>query len=219
MAFAVLSFFSRRNVLIILASIVFIVLCIFAYSYLRRLKDPVIPAFHAIPANAVMLAEIKKPDEFWKHLHTKNKIWSALLGSSAMNDFNTSVLFLDSLISQSKGLHEINEKKPLFIALCESKNNMNVLFLINTMGPHDEKLIGKFIHKNFSVSHRIAEQHYGGLNFTELKKDKSAVYVYVDQGICAISSDSACLRQSADALRNRSGLAFQKNFVQLQAIS
>ncbi|HOY33423.1 MAG TPA: hypothetical protein PKW80_16205 [Bacteroidales bacterium] len=210
----------KKYALISVAAISIIVALFFGYSYIKRLKDPVIPAIKAIPESTVCLIEVRNTLALWERINSKNQIWKELLCLSFASELNSKILLMDSLAKNNYDIVQIFTQNPLYIAWAPDRAEYRCLYTINMNGPHQEKLIDDFMHKHFSsgtvfTTHRFLENE-----IYEIHKANKILCAYtVYKGIFIIAETSGLVETSLSALLTEISIENNPGFTRLNASS
>ncbi|MCF8405251.1 MAG: DUF3352 domain-containing protein [Bacteroidales bacterium] len=138
----------------------------FAYSYYKSLKDPHLPAIHAISPNTVFFTEIKDFEQAVYKLTHHSKIWQAFLEEGLFTEADSQIKYLDSLFLTHGMTHEILSTSKLILSLNLSGiidvSPLFILELPQGMGLEDVKM---FIKEKNGEKSILMSKSAGGVSY------------------------------------------------------
>ncbi|MFC2111020.1 DUF3352 domain-containing protein [Bacteroidota bacterium] len=147
---------SIPKILIIIFSVLaVIVIGYFAFNYYKKLKEPTISAFSAIPENTALIVELRNANNIFSQLNESNHIWNSLKQISTFNNSNNLIEKLDSLIQSNQSISAILENQSVYVsAHFAGFNKFEYLYLVSLPNTRQKKLINNFIGENKTISIR-----------------------------------------------------------------
>lgn len=210
----------KKYLIISLLTIVGIALCIPVFLFIKKLKDPIIPALKAVPESAVCLLEVKNVHGLYEKMKTKNFIWQELQGLDFFRELDNKIRNIDSIIKENEELLETLKTNYLYIAWVPDRNKYSLLFTINLLGPHRENIIDKFIRKNFSSGKTITSYKFLDNEIFQIYSHKKFICSYtVSKGIFIISESTGVIENSLSALLTKICFDSDPLFTQLHAFA
>ncbi|HPB25784.1 MAG TPA: hypothetical protein PLB59_08510 [Bacteroidales bacterium] len=195
-----------------------VALLVVGYSYLKRLKDPVLPAIKAIPESTVCLMEFKNTLSLWDRLHEKNNLWKELQCLSFVSDLNRGLQALDSLANTDDDVADILTQNPLYVAWVPDRAVYRYLFAITLNGPHREKLVDEFMRAHFSQGNTILSHQFLKNEIFEIYKAGKLICAYtVYQGVLIIGETSGVVESSLSTLLTKISMENDADFMRLNA--
>ncbi|HNW69090.1 MAG TPA: hypothetical protein PKI01_01710 [Bacteroidales bacterium] len=208
----------KKYILISVAVIVFGVALFFGYSYLKRLKDPVIPAIKAIPESTVCLIEFKNILSLWDRVSEKNQVWKELQCLNFVQTLNSKIRLVDSLAKKNEDIANVLSKNPLYLAWVPDRADYRYLFTINLNGPHQEKLVDDFMHEHFSAGNTFSAHQFLENEIFEIHKAGKLLCAYtVYKGIFIIAETSSVVESSLSALLIKISIENDPDFMKLNS--
>lgn len=107
-----------------------IVAGIFWYFYTGKVSASISSAINVVPEESSVIIESKKISELWKKISQTNIIWEELLGINSINEINSKLQQIDSLIKGSNGTEDLLNKGSTIIAFIKTEKS-NFDFLIS----------------------------------------------------------------------------------------
>lgn len=191
---------------------------ILGYSWLKKLKDPVIPAINAIPSNAVCLIKINNLKELGNYLYDKNQIWKSISKIPPLQDFQNSCIKIDSICKTDQGVDEVLKSNPMYMAVLPDRGSFNLLFCINLLGPHDEKMIQKFTEKHFASNYIISYTEFIDNRIFLVSSSRGKLFCYtIYKGIFIAAPNTAMVESSLSALNTGVNITYNKSFAKLES--
>lgn len=210
----------KKYILISAAALVGAAILFIGYSYLKRLKDPVVPAIKAIPESTVCLIEIKNTLALWDRISQKNHIWKELQCLGFARELHSKISLIDSLAKSNKDIADIFSNNTLYMAWVPDRADYRYLFTINLNGPHNEKLVDDFMHKHFSSGSLFTSYQFLNNEIFEIHKARKISCAYtVYQGIFIIAETSGVIESSLSALLTKISIENEPDFIRLNASS
>jgi len=195
-------------------------LLVLGYSFLKRLKDPVIPAIKAIPDNAVCVIRFNNLMPLWDRLEGKNNIWKELQCLPYIKSLRKEVKRVDSLARKNNDIAEIFSKNPLYMSWVPDRADYRLLYCINLNGPHRENLVDNFMHNNFSKGNTFVTHQFLDNEIFEIHKAGKILCAYtVCKGIFIIGETSGLVEASLSAILTGISIENDPDFSRLDASS
>jgi len=208
----------KKYLLISLAVVIFGAALFFGYSYLKRLKDPVIPAIKAIPESTVCLIEFKNILSLWDRVSNKNQVWKELQCLNFVHALNSKILLVDSLAKKNENIADVLAKNPLYLAWVPDRADYRYLFTINLNGPHQERLVDDFMHEHFSAGNTFTAYRFLENEIFEIRKAGKLLCAYtVYKGIFIIAETSSVVEASLSALLIDISIENDPDFIKLNS--
>jgi len=169
---------TKKYIIISLSVIVVIILMVWGYSVIRRLKDPVLPAISAIPSNAVCLIKISSPQGLWDHIGGQNSMWKELQCLPFFEQMNRKFHNTDSLTNTDKNITADLLKNPLYIAWIPIRGIYKPLYTINLPGPHEDRMVNDFIRKHTAAKSSVTYSEFLDYRIYIIKTPGQASFCY-----------------------------------------
>lgn len=192
---------TKKYIFISLSAIAVVVLLIWGYSIIKWLKDPVVPAINAIPANTVCLLKINSPQGFWQHINSQNMIWKELQCLKLFSGLDQKFRIADSVTASDKTIKDNLLKNPLYIAWIPWRGGYLPLYAINLPGAHFENMIDNFIRKNISTASSLSYTEFIESRIYIISTPKKPSFCYtVYKGIFIAAENTGLIENSLSAL-------------------
>ena len=192
---------TKKYIIWAVSAVAAIVLLVWGYSIIKRLKDPVLPAISAIPSNAVCLIKINSPQGFWDHIKSRNMIWKELQCLPLFDQLNRKAAFADSLVNTNKNITDNLQKNPLYIAWIPIRGIYKPLYTINLPGPHDDRMVNDFIREHTAAKSSVSWSEFIDTKICIIKTPGKPSFCYtVYKGIFIAGEEKALIESSLSAL-------------------
>lgn len=189
---------NRRDIeLIGIGAVVLAFLIILVVSLPERGKksDP----FQAVPTDAALIIEIKKPVTFWKESSANSAIWQRLLAFENFAEINRNIAFLDSLIKPNESIYNSLLEDPLLVSFHKNKfGKTSCLFVIPNTSGADEEDIEKIVSGSVKKSKVISRKfEHCTINELHTNNNEPVFYYYISDNLFIGSCDLQLTESSA----------------------
>lgn len=210
---------NRRYLLIGLLVLLLGVFAVSAVLYVRHLKEPVIPAVQAIPAEVAWYAEFKNAGALWEKVSQGNDMVTESINFPWFHEMYHQISWLDSLVSADADIKSLSEGQSVFVCCRYTRSgDPEYLFLMNTPDAHQEQEICDFIRESQGITLAVTEAETGEDLFFTGQTPLGASFTFsVPQGIFMISRSDDFVRSAYRQLKSQSGLVTDQRFKQVMA--
>ena len=195
-----------------------LLLAIFAtgvYFYQRYsiiLLDPL----RAVPADAAVILEIKKPAESL-HDFFSGELRKSLHDDQWIATAEKNFMLFDSLLKETGAVSEIWEDQSLVISTHLVKaGRFDFLYLINLPRGWTEQKLKRFIEEGWKIPDQIRKREYENVNIYESRLNDSTIFTFASSKSVAIFSISPLLvEQAIRQLKDGNGITLSKSFLKV----
>lgn len=157
-----------KSKLIVIVVVLSLILVSVWFLFLKGHSKEVSPAIQAVPIDAAYVLEINHLPDLVTSFSAGNKVWGVLSELPDFKEQQNQLVYLDSLLSINKGLHQFLMEHPVLMsAHVLGTNDMNYLFALNLVKDQEKKQIHKLVAKSIKGKADIKSKVYG----------KSKIYV------------------------------------------
>jgi len=183
---------------------------VYEFMHLRKEEVPVNTAITAIPIDASFVFESRKNYPLWKGISKTNLIWKDMLATDWVNDLNSNIQYLDTLMSGDPRVHSIAEVEPIFISAHKNgQEHFDYLFICSMPNAADEAALDIYMQK-LGQKGSITQSQYDGIAEYCLKQPgRSDFYYAVNKGIFIGSLKSELVQESLRQME--SGISLMNN--------
>jgi hypothetical protein len=212
-AFKNLKQINRRNVVLVAIGtgvLAFLIILIFSLPQSGKKSDP----FRAIPTNAELILEIKKPITFWKESSENSAVWQHLLAFENFAEINRNITFLDSLLKGNNALYNSLSNDPMLISFHKNETGKtSFLFVIPNTSGADEEDIEKVVTSSVKSS-SVTSRKFEHCSINELRKNNAEpVFTYfISNNLFIGSCNGKLAESSAKQLRSEVSLLDNAGF-------
>ncbi|MCX6276360.1 MAG: DUF3352 domain-containing protein, partial [Bacteroidetes bacterium] len=195
-----------------------LLLAIFAtgvYFYQRYsiiLLDPL----RAVPADAAVILEIKKPAESLQDFFS-GELRKSLHDDPWIAAAEKNFMLFDSLLKETGAVSEIWEDQTLVISTHLVKaGRFDFLYLLNLPRGWTEQKLKRFIEEGWKMPDQIRKREYENVNIYESRLNDSTIFTFASSKSVAIFSISPLLvEQAIRQLKDGNGIALSKSFLKV----
>lgn len=210
------SFFARykKQLLIGLLAACVCFLAWMATSFVQHLKEPVLPACNAIPADVAWYVEFKDAQQIWDKIKTGNDIVTELRSFPYFGSLFSEANTIDSMVCGNETMKEISAGQSLIVCCRYNEaNRPEFLFLMNLPDAHQQEAIFDFIKETWQDKLTLEEIESEGVVIVDGKINDGRNFTFtVKDGIFMLSSSGTMVRSAIAALTTNSGLAADVSF-------
>ena len=196
-----------------------LLLAIFAtgvYFYQRYsiiLLDPL----RAVPADAAVILEIKKPAESLQEFFS-GELRKSLHDDQWIAAAEKNFILFDSLLKETGAVSEIWEDQSLVISTHLVKaGRFDFLYLINLPRGWTEQKLKRFIEEGWKMPDQIRKREYENVNIYESRLNDSTIFTFASSKSVAIFSISPLLvEQAIRQLKDGNGITLSKSFLKVE---
>ncbi len=173
-----------------------------------------INAFKAIPENAGMIIEIKKPLEFWASCSENSAIWQQLIQFDFFSNINRNAIFIDSLVNTNISLSESLNKNPLYISFHNNNKSGTSCLFVGAIPSEINKKETENIVSNYGKSGTISSRNFEHFSIYELlgKKGTSSFFYYLTGGLFIGSTDTDLIEKSIKQVNSSKSISDLQSF-------
>lgn len=173
---------------------------LFAYFYLRSLKEPSRDALEAVPAGAFCVISSSDARNTWEQLNQGNLIWAALTETEWSAKVSSTASLVDSLLAANADMNELIGDNSCYLSLhCTGTDGFNYVYSISLPGIAYEDKAVEFV-KQSAAGYTFTEQTLtNGKIFTAKAGDKK-FYTSVSQGVLQFSDNEDLLKTAIEQL-------------------
>lgn len=203
-----------------LGIIIFFILALVGfYVYLKKQQETVVSALKAVPTNAALILDIKKPEKFLSQINGNNQFSNNILKFKELEKIKQSVIFLDSVFAYNLISRELLDDKKLVLSVHEVGNkSYKPLLLFIYKNRFEANQITKALEQLLISRGSVTFKRYNQARIFHFqsKNDKAINFYYTLHKGLFILGDSEILVQ--DALRQsdaENGLLQNEKFSEL----
>lgn len=177
---------------------------LFAYFYLRSLKEPASEALKAIPSGAFCVVATNDVRNSWEQLNQGNLIWAALTETDWASKVSTTASLVDSLLTASAEMDEVIVDNTCYISLhCTGTDGFNYVFSISLPGTAYEDKAIEFV-KQSAAGYTFTEQEMTNGKILTAKSGEKIFFASVSQGVLQLSDNEDLLKTGIEQLSAKS---------------
>ncbi len=208
----------KKTIYIVLVAILTIFVLLSAYTYYRKLKQPISPVITAIPTDALLFAEFNSVVDLWNANNAFNEIWQALQQLPYFANANKDLTFLNTLIHSNATINSIVNTNKSYLSLHSVGNDsFALLYLVNVPSAFDDNDI-KNVLIDFNITD-INEDKFENVDIFSVKSNpNAAVYYYsIYKGVFIGSYCKQLVEKSISQLNSNTSIANDDNYSNLQS--
>ncbi len=177
---------------------------LFAYFYLRSLKQPASEALKAVPAGAFCVVSTTDVRNSWEQLNQGNLIWAALTETDWAANVSATASLVDSLLAASSEMDEVIADNTCYISLhCTGTDGFNYVFSVSLPGiAYEDKAI-EFV-KQSAGGYTFSEQAMTNGTILTAKSGEKKFFASVSQGVLQFSDNEDLLKTAIEQLSAKS---------------
>lgn len=156
-------------------------LAVWAYFHLKQTKKPALNAIDVLPDSALCVISSNNFEELANKITNQNLIWQELIGIPEFKQINKHLSVFDSVITENQTLKDFFNKRSLFMAVYDHKNNSAIAIVFNL---NDEAQQEEFL-KTVSSVFKGTATPTGDFEF---RIEGSNYYLRVSRGVVAITN-------------------------------
>lgn len=185
----------------------------------RYLKQPVIPAEQAIPAETAWYIRFNRPMALWDRLQDDSPMAREALQFDWFREIWTQTFYIDSLVRSDAEMLDLCREQPLIVSCrYRADSRPDYLFLMNLPDAHEEKSVNTFISRQAGQASTIIREASDGLRIYSVQgRNGQALFFAVPDGIVLMSRSEEYLSSAIDQLRNGKGLSANADFTEVRA--
>jgi hypothetical protein len=207
---------SRRPGFIIVV-ILFVIVIVGFYIYLKKQQSPNIDAITAVPVNAALIAELNEPGKFMLNADEKSHFAKELLGFVSVAKVWNSILKMDSTLQTNPKLYNSLVKKELTLSMHEVGNKQyEWLYLTQLSGRYQANQLLKQIQALFKEPANLSESKYNQVKVFAYKSAGKAFYYAYHRGILMGSKSEILLQDAIRQVESETGIMQQHGFADLR---
>ncbi len=205
----------KKTIYIVLFALIVVAVLLSAYSYYRKLKQPIAPVITAIPSDALLFAEFNNVVDLWEVNNSSNQIWIELQKISFFAKAKQDLTFINSLVNNNSSIKNILKTNKSYLSLhCIGGDSLDLLYLINIPATFEATSI-KTILKDAGILEN-SERKFEGEHIFTAKSNISTYHYCVYKGIFIGSFSEKLVEKSIIQLNSNNSIANDENFVELQ---
>jgi hypothetical protein len=176
---------------------------LFAYFYLRSLKQPSSEALKAIPSGAFCVISTTDARNTWEQLNQGNLIWAALTETEWAAKAAENASLIDSLLASNADMNELIADNPCYLSLhCTGTDGFNYVFSVSLPGTaYEDKALG-FV-KQSATGFTVTESEMTNAKILTAKSDGKTFYASVSQGVLQLSDNEDLLKTGIEQLADK----------------
>lgn len=176
---------------------------LFAFFYLRSLKNPARDALEAVPSGAFCVISSTDARNTWEQLNQGNLIWAALTGTEWAANVSSTASLVDSLLAANADMNELIEDNICFLSLhCTGTNGFNYVYSVSLPGTAYEDKAMEFVKQSAGGFTFSEEAMTNGIILTAKSGDK-IFYTSVSQGVLQFSDNEDLLKTAIEQLSGK----------------
>lgn len=179
----------------------------FGYRYYKKISAPIANAIDAIPENASFFIEIKQNEEFFDKLF-ENEIWQLIRNFVLIEDANTDLLYIDSLMDIARKENQIELPEKMYIvSTYDDSLGMKSLFLFNLKKNLDIDKVLNFMKKGLPKDAKSSKYELfdNDINLYNLSNGKTFCYT-IFKGVFIAGLDIELLENAMIQLQSDKNL-------------
>lgn len=191
----------------IITVIVFIAALVGFYVYLKKQQNPDVRPINAVPMNAALVIELKKPDKFFRTTYKKNVVLNQLKSLGKLSELNEQITRLDTLFQTNDKVNKLFKDKSLLLSVHDiGKNEFHPLFAISLSGRFEANQVFKSIEGAWGSQYEITSDRYNQVKVYKItKKGRSFFYAY-NNGLLLGSSSELLIEDAIRQAESEHGL-------------
>ncbi len=195
-----------------------LVIIVGAVLLVRFLKQPVIPAERAIPAETAWVIRFNQPAALWERVHQTNAMAREALNFAWFRALWENTSRLDSIVHTEAEILENCRQEALLLCCRYLRNgNPEYLYLMNLPDAHQENFINKFISKVTGQDAEILPSKTSGrVLFRFRNRNGDVFFVALPDGIFMLSESENYLESALEQLQHGKGLASDPRFAEVR---
>ncbi|MFZ4400082.1 MAG: DUF3352 domain-containing protein [Bacteroidales bacterium] len=205
----------KKTIYIVLLALLSLIILFSAYSYYRRLKQPIAAVISAIPTDALLFAEFSNVESLWNVNASSNQIWLGLQKMPFFAGVNQDLVFINDLIKANAGIKKILNTNKSYLSLHNIGNDsLALLYLINVTATFEESAIKNML-KDAGFKD-ISQRKYDGAHIFSVKSGIATYNYSVYKGVFMGSFSQQLVEKSISQLNNNTSVADDENFISIR---
>jgi len=206
---------SRKTIYIALLALLALILLFSAYTYYRRLKQPIADVISAIPTDALMYAEFNNVVGLWNINNPSNQIWQELQKLPFFIRNNQDFTFINTLINANAGIKNILASNKSYLSLhLLGNDSLALLYLINVPAAFEEDDIKTMLNK--AGLNDISQRKFEECHIFKVKNNTSFYHYCVYKGVFMGSYAAQLIEKTIVQLNSNISVADDENFSKLR---
>lgn len=183
----------------IVVVIIFVIAIVGFYIFLKKQQSVGVVPISAVPVNAALIIEVKKPQSFYLDITEKSVFLKQLKQLSHVSNFISDVASIDSLAKADIKLNQLLKQNSLLISLHEVGNKEYYpLYIIKISGRFEANQVLKAIEKNWGNGNPILSERYNQAKLYNIKNGNKQFFYSYHNGLLMASRSEILLE---DAIR------------------
>lgn len=205
--------FTKKRILILIASVLILGAGTFAYFKLRQSEIPSRDPLEAIPNSAFCLVGSNNVRETWEKLNQGNLIWAALGETEWAASVSKTCTEIDSLLNADKEIASLFEDRRCWISFhCTGKDDFDYVLAGSLPSPGDMNDFAAFFKKHCGEK-KISESEWKDSKFIDVDEGKPEAFTLaMREGIVLISGNKELLKTGISQLEKEPSLLKDKGF-------
>lgn len=164
-------------------------MAVWAYFHLKQTKKPSLNAIDVLPDSALCVISSNNFGELANKISNQNLIWKELISISEFKQINEHLTIFDSVISENQTLKDFFNKRSLFMAVYDQKNNsaIEIVFNLNDVAQQEDFM------KMVSSAFKGTTSPTGDFEFSI---EKTNYYLRAARGVVAIANEKYLIDNS-----------------------
>lgn len=173
---------------------------LFAYFYLRSLKEPASDALKAVPSGAFCVMSTTDVRNTWEQLNQGNLVWAALTETEWAADVSATASLVDSLLASNSEMDEVIVDNDCYLSLhCTGTDGFNYVFSVSLPGTAYEDKAIEFV-KQSAAGYTFSEQEMTNGKILTAKNAERTFFASVSQGVLQLSDNEDLLKTGIEQL-------------------
>lgn len=173
---------------------------LFAYFYLRSLKEPARDALEAVPSGAFCVISSTDARNTWEQLNQGNLIWAAFTETEWAANVSSTASLVDSLLAANTDMNELLADNICYLSLhCTGTDGFNYVYSIALPGTAYEDKALEFVRQS-AAGYTFSEQALTNGTILTAKSSDKTFYASVSQGVIQLSDNEDLLKTAIEQL-------------------
>jgi len=207
-----------KKPLIWIIVIVFIAVLLVGYFGLKRKNIDHADTLMAIPHDAALVLISPDLDQDIVSVLENNEIWNGLTQFPALDQVNTRLIRLDSLIRTNPQVEEIYKREQVTLSLHKSgRDKYEYIMYVPLINIQNERQIVQFIQQEISGSGNLSERKYSNVRIFDIhtNSNKHNLSLAFTHGLIILSPSGILVEEAIRQLDINKSIADYPNFIQL----
>jgi hypothetical protein len=176
---------------------------LFAFFYLRSLKNPSRDALEAVPSSAFCVISTSDARNTWEQLNQGNLIWAALTETEWAKNVSSTASLVDSLLAANTDMNELIDDNSCYLSLhCTGTDGFNYVYSVSLPGTAYEDKALEFV-KQSATGFTFSEEKMTNGTILTAKSAEKIFYASVSQGVLQFSDNEDLLKTGIEQLSGK----------------